>query len=364
MRVILGLGHPAHFHLFKNLILSFKRKSISFKIVINDKDILCDLLTEANLDYYLLANREERITRFSKLKRLVTANRNLNKVVKKYNPTLLMGCIPQIGHVGFINNISSIFFAEDDFKATYLQGLILYPFIEKVITPNITDIKIFRFKKIGYKGYHELAYLSPGYFKPDISRINKYIDTSKKFYLLRFARLSAHHDFGKKGISIELTRKIIEIFKPLGNIYITSEIALDEELEKYRIKVPSSDIHHALYFAELLICDSQTMAAEAAVLGTPSLRFNDFVGKLGYLEELEHKYGLTYGIKTDQPDQLLNKIRELLANDNLKTEWQKKRKIMLEDMIDVTAFMVWLIENYPQSVQQLKDNPDIQNKFK
>ncbi len=35
------------------------------------------------------------------------------------------------------------------------------------------------------------------------------------------------------------------------------------------------------------------MIAEAAVLGTPSIRFNDFVGKLGYLEDLEHKYGLT-----------------------------------------------------------------------
>lgn len=29
------------------------------------------------------------------------------------------------------------------------------------------------------------------------------------------------------------------------------------------------------------------MAAEATILGTPSIRFNDFVGKLGYLEELE-----------------------------------------------------------------------------
>ena len=34
-------------------------------------------------------------------------------------------------------------------------------------------------------------------------------------------------------------------------------------------------------FASLYIGDSQTMAAEAGVLGVPFVRFNDFVGRLG-----------------------------------------------------------------------------------
>ena len=55
-------------------------------------------------------------------------------------------------------------------------------------------------------------------------------------------------------------------------------------------------MHHALYFAEMFIGDSQTMTAEAAVLGTPALRLNNFVGKLGYLNELERKFNLTYGL--------------------------------------------------------------------
>ena len=71
-------------------------------------------------------------------------------------------------------------------------------------------------------------------------------------------------------------------------------------------------MHHALYYADIYIGDSQTMTAEAAVLGTPALRFNDFVGKLSYLEELEHKYELTYGIKTSEPEKLYEKIREIL----------------------------------------------------
>ena len=119
-----------------------------------------------------------------------------------------------------------------------------------------------------------------------------------------------------------------------------------------------------LFNADLYIGDSQTMAAEAAVLGTPSIRFNDFVGKLGYLEELEHKYGLTFGIKTSEPERLLQKVGELLNTPMLKEKWQKRRQKMLSEKIDVTAFMVWLIENYPESVEVMRKDPEYQFNFK
>ncbi len=95
-----------------------------------------------------------------------------------------------------------------------------------------------------------------------------------------------------------------------------------------------------------------------------SIRFNDFVGKLGYLEELEHKYGLTYGIKTSEPEKLFQKIDDLLKIPGLKEKWQKRRQKMLQNKINVTAFMVWFIENYPKSFKIMKDNPEYQHNFK
>jgi predicted glycosyltransferase len=105
------------------------------------------------------------------------------------------------------------------------------------------------------------------------------------------------------------------------------------------------------------------MVAEAAVLGTPSVRFNDFVGKIGYLEELEHEYELTYGIKTDKPDELMKKVDELLSITDLKNKWKNRMNKMLEEKIDVTAFMEWFIENYPASKKAINENPDYQYKF-
>ena len=120
-------------------------------------------------------------------------------------------------------------------------------------------------------------------------------------------------------------------------------------------------------FATLYIGDSQSMANEAAMLGVPSLRFNDFVGakKIGVMEELEHVYGLTYGISSHEPEKLYAKIEELIAMPNLRDVFQKRREKMLSEKIDVTAFFTWFIKNYPQSAE-LSKNADAEfwKKFK
>ena len=114
----------------------------------------------------------------------------------------------------------------------------------------------------------------------------------------------------------------------------------------------------------MFIGDSQTMTAEAAVLGTPALRFNDFVGKLGYLEDLEHSYQLTFGFKTSQETELFEKTKELLIIENIKEEWKKRRLRMLDDKLDFAKFSEWFVENYPDSVRIMNDNPDYQFRFK
>ena len=176
--------------------------------------------------------------------------------------------------------------------------------------------------------------------------------------------LTATHDKGKTGITNDYLRKIIQLLNKHGKVFITSERELPLEFEKYRIKIKPSDIAHALYFADMFIGDSQTMTSEAAILGTPSLRFNDFVGKINAMEEKEYKYGLTYGFKTKQFEELLRKIEELLAMPTLKQEWQKRRDKLLRNTIDVTKFFVNLIENYPKNFGKINKNYNNQEQFK
>ena len=138
-----------------------------------------------------------------------------------------------------------------------------------------------------------------------------------------------------------------------GRVFITSEGALPPEFASYRIPIAPDKIHDALAFADLFVGDSQSMTIEAAVLGTPAIRCNTFVGRCPVIEELEHKYGLTYGFLPDEEDRMLKKINHLMAKSDLKQEWHRRRDAMLEEKIDLTAWMVPFVENYVENGYRL-----------
>jgi uncharacterized protein len=119
-----------------------------------------------------------------------------------------------------------------------------------------------------------------------------------------------------------------------------------------------------LAYATLLYGESATMASECAVLGTPAI-YLDNDGR-GYTDEEEEKYGLVFNFTESMEDQDLSirKGVELLKTPDIKGMWQEKRGKMLSEKIDVTAFMVWLVENYPESAKIMKKNPDYQYKFR
>lgn len=149
---------------------------------------------------------------------------------------------------------------------------------------------------------------------------------------------------------------MIDILKPHGRIYITSERPLEPQFEQYRIKINPLDMHHVMAFASLYIGDSQTMAAEAGVLGVPFVRFNDFVGRIGYLLELEDVYHLGFGIKASSDgsvDQLCSRVEELVSmpSEERKAVFAKRREKMLAEKIDCAKFLTYFIEQYPASAE-------------
>ncbi len=369
MKILFYLGHPGHYHLFKNIIFELLKNNHKISILIKKKDILEDLLKQSGYEYLnILSEGRKDSSKAGIAWGLLKRDYAMFKFCLKHRPNIMLGTSTEITHIGKLLHIPSIFVIEDDYNVVPLFSSIGSPFASNILAPiSCPTGKInsnWEMKTIHYEGFHELAYLHPNFFKPELSKIEKIITTSTPFYIIRFAKLTAQHDKGKTGITTKIAQKIINLLSPNGNIYITSERELEPQFEKYRIHIKPENIHHALFYADMYIGDSQTMAAEAAVLGTPSIRFNDFVGKLGYLEELEHKYYLTYGIKTSEPEKLYQKIKKLLNTPNLKEKFQNRRKKMLSEKIDVTAFMVWFIENYPESIKIMKENPNYQNIFK
>ena len=72
-----------------------------------------------------------------------------------------------------------------------------------------------------------------------------------------------------------------------------------------------------------------------------------------------------YNITESEEDQ--QKSIELgidLLQQNDMSIWKERRDKMLRDRIDVTEFLCWIVNNYPNSKQVLIENPDYQYRFK
>ena len=274
-----------------------------------------------------------------------------------------MGTSITIPHVSKLSRMKSVVLDDDDDEVEPLFAKYAHPFCDTILSPICTPRKANQTIKVA--AYHELAYLHPKRFTPDLTVLEACgLKAGETYFILRFNAFKAHHDVGVQGLSIEDKREIIKRLEPYGKVFITTERHIDDEFKKYQLKVAPEKAHSLMAFASIFIGDSQTMTSEAAVLGVPSIRCNSFVDRIAYLEEEEHTYGLTFGFRPDEREAMFEKLDVLLQMENRREYFQAKRKLLLADKIDYTAFLTWFVENYPESRKIMRDDPDYQYRFK
>jgi predicted glycosyltransferase len=250
---------------------------------------------------------------------------------------------------------------EDTFNFEQIR---LYKPFTKVILTADYDHPLKSEKVIRYAGYHELAYLHPNRFTPDKSVLKELgVEKDENYIIIRFVSWNASHDYGHTGISFENKIKAVDQFSKHAKVFISSEKELPEELKKYQFKIAPEKMHDAIAFSSLVFGESSTMAEEAAMLGVPSIYLNN--KSTFYTKHLEKDYNLVFNYAESNNDQLLAIAKgvELLQQPNIKKQWQQKRDKMLADKIDVTAFLAWFVEKYPESKRILKESPEYQYNF-
>jgi len=364
MNILVYLGHPAQYHFIKNTIRLLKSKGHSVILLIKTKDVLEQLVRQDGFNFINIQHKSRKNNSIAII--LASFERTLKvlKIARKNKIDILIGTDSSVAQAAYILGKHAITTLEDDYEVISKLAKLTYPFTSSIVVPKVCSVGKWEHKKVAYEGYMKLAYLHPKHFIPDIQIVRKYIEAGN-YCIIRMAKLTAHHDVGINGLNIELVNNLIKIAEEKSfKVYISSETRLDESLEQYQLKLNQNDIHHLMAYASLLISDSQSMSVEAAILGVPSIRFSDFAGKISVLEELESKYSLTFGVKTKQPEKLIELTELFLSESNLRDQFQERRKKMLSEKIDVTSFFVWFIENFPESYNIMCKNPDYQYNFK
>lgn len=357
MRIVVDVNHPADYHYYKNFIAAMQDRGHDILITASEKDVSFRLLESSGLDYINLGSYGNSLPR--KVLNVGYMDYKMYRAVKGFDPDIFLGLGSiRAPHVAFILRKKSINF--EDTEIASQQMILRMPFVSTVWTPRCFKGRLGE-KQVRYDGFKELAYLHPNYFVPDAGVLG---DIGQKkgdsLIVLRLVSWEATHDVGHHGIRDRAG--FVREMEKYGRVLITSEAKLEGGLEKYRIAIPPERIHHLLYFADLYFGEGATMATEAAILGTPSIYLSSIKNKLGTMDELCDKYGLVHCYDSDE--EALTKAVELVRTPGAKAEWKKKRDKLLGEKIDVTAFMVWFVENYPASIGMLEKDPDIQYRLK
>lgn len=357
MKILIDIGHPGHVHYFRNFVKEMEKKGHLFLIIARDKEVTFKLLDFYKIPFKPRGKGGKGL--IGKLFYILVADLLILRHASRFKPDLFLSfSSTYAGHVAFILNKPHIVF--DDTEHATFEHLMYKPFATAILTPACFYKELGK-KHIFFNSYMELCYLHPNHFFPDKDILNLLqLSDNEKYIIIRFVSWEAGHDFGQHGLDHNSKMEIVRELTKYARIFISSESSVPEELERYRIAIPPEKLHDALSFCSLYLGEGGTTASEASILGIPSIYVNS-LPLMGYLKD-EQDSGVLFHI-SESSDVIL-RASEILNMQNAKDIFKENSKELLKDKIDVTAFMVWFIENFPASNMIMKENPDYQNRFK
>ncbi len=328
MRIIIDISHPGHVHLFKNLAHLLIAEGAEVLFTTRDKEFELELLQAEGFRFKNFGKHYKSL--YGKIWGLLRFDLRMIYEGLRFKPDLWIshGSI-YAAHAAFLLGKKHLSMEDSG----NMEQIVLYrPFTDVILTPQVLPEQLGK-KQIRYEGYHEIAYLHPDFFQPN-EEVYQWLGLEKdeKYAIIRLVSWNATHDIGHKGLSNEDKIDVIKRLSQEMKVLITSEAPLPPELRQYRIKIAPEKLHHALYYAHLVISEGATIASEAGVLGTPTVYINSI--PRSYCQDQE-KYGLVFN--TSDSGAVFRHVENILQQD--RDTFRKKAQQLLTDKINVTRYL-------------------------
>jgi predicted glycosyltransferase len=355
MKIAVFVNTQAEVHFYKNIVAALERDSNQVFVLARGYGGTIELLKELNIPFFLFSGSSD--SKSGKITSVPHDVVNAFRYLKAKNIDLTTGCGTYSTFTARLLKVPDITFndAEGTIDAErYAMLKLTYEFTDVFVTPSSFKQELGS-KHLKVESYKELAYLHPHYYTPDPSVFDLLgISKSHDYSVLRFNAFDCSNDLGVRGLTDTDKIALVKELSDYGAVFVSSECGVPEPLRDYVLNVPKRRIHDVLSYASLFITDTHSMATEAALLGTPTIRSNAFVGEcdVGALIELEREFKLLFNLRT--ASEVRAKAVQLIKDPHTKEDWQKKRGRLLEGTLDMTALMVSLIEAFPASFAHLK----------
>lgn len=339
MKYIFELNHPKHYYQFKYIMQMLQQNGHIVHVLARDKDVLLNVLQEEKVPYEIFGihakNMHDKV--------LVTPRliRSYYKIAKREKPDVIVSKASLYGTI-VARMVGAKAIICPDSEVVKLTNKVVVPLCSCVITPSTFGLDFGR-KHIRIRGFFEDCYLAPSVFHANEQIIEKY-GLQKPYALFRFVGWYANHDVNNSGFNAEQQRTMLSMAEEKMNVYISSEKELPNDLQKYKLPTPAAEIHTVLTHADLYVGDSQTMATEAALLGTPAIRSNSFVGPndMTNFIVLEKQYDLLRNIR-DYNDVMV--AMQEMMQQSCKQQWIERKDDYFRQVGDTNQQIYDIITN-------------------
>ena len=364
MKILFVVNHPVDPYIVLHLARSIEKDGGEVLFAVIEKEgIIKAILDSYNLPNILIGRTKK--TLFSKILLSVIVVSRLIRIVRDFNPRIVFSpTSPYTSFALFFSNKPLICWADTESATRNIKlsiwraNAILIP---ESFYKNINSKKVVRFNS-----YKELAYLHPNVFTPDDNILQGLgLTKEDKIILLRFSALRAMHDVGLKSVAEINPEKLLDFIETVEGkfnakvLISVTERDLDSRFEKYKLRILPEKYVHLLAYCNIYIGEGTTTASEAGVLGVPWIALRKIA--LGYLNDQEKNYDL--GKRMENLDYALSQAIDWLENPEIMSEWKVKRQKLLKDKIDLSSFLIWFVNNYPESLTIMQEDPDFQNRF-
>ncbi|TYT62494.1 DUF354 domain-containing protein [Natrialba swarupiae] len=337
MRYLFFTNTPAHVHLYKHAVQRLRDQGNEVLVLARDYTCTVDLLEWYDLPYEVYGSCGT--TKGSLLSRLPAHYARAIRLAHRFDPDLVFGMGGYAAHTGAVVGTPTVLLI--DSEPASFDHTISTPFARTIITPN-TFRKDLGDRHYVFPGFKECAYLHPEIYEPDPTiRDRLGVTRDEPYVILRLNAFGSQHDVGKRGITGSARRRIVERLDEHATVLVSDE---GENTDLKALPARPFDLHPALIHdalaeAALLVADTQTMVTEAALLGTPAIRSNSFVGDddMGNFVELENQ-GLIHNVAS--VSEIVDRSRTVLDSDGVGETWQRKRDEFLADKANLTDVIV------------------------
>lgn len=332
MRILIDILHPAHVHVFREFRREMTERGHAVLVASRNKDLTVDLLDAFEIPHEVISTQGRGRARLAVELGMRTAR--LVRIARAFRPDVMTGIMgPSIALTGRLLKIPAVVLYDTEIAPSNRW---VYPMAASVLTPDSYTGRV-RGNHVTYPSYHELAYLHPSRFQRDPTKLSAF-GLAPPYSVVRFVSWEASHDFGESGLELGKRLELVRALGHMGQVVISSEGRVPQELDSMQLAGPAEDIHQVLAHAQLVVGESTTMSSEAALLGVPTLLISRL--SRGYVEDQE-RHGL---IEQYSPARF---AEALDASVRLAGHGYQDEKLsrLLETKIDLTS---WLVEYFEQ----------------